>query len=211
MLFYFFAPSDSRFSNSCISAKYCPIQQTIHQWEAYLFSFQMMYKSQFQEIDLYDWFCGPGSHIRIGTRLKSSVFQWCMALHSDQNDVIIIGGGGRDRSAPPQRRTASSSTGQHSAAQRATAIPITAGGSSVSRASFLSNNRVKFLHIAPKTWTRDRQGIWTPRGNKVFVFPFAYMTSYLTCRTLGMLVENKFAEAVWGKYVRWWLGDAIMS
>ncbi len=24
---------------------------------------QMMYKSQFQKIDPYDWFCGPGSHL----------------------------------------------------------------------------------------------------------------------------------------------------
>ncbi len=54
----FFAPSDSRFSNSCISDKYCPII-TIHQWKAYLF--QMMYKSR--KIYTYDWFCGPGSHL----------------------------------------------------------------------------------------------------------------------------------------------------
>ncbi len=39
-IFNFFAPSDSRFSNSFISAKYCP-----------------------KKIDPYDWFCGPGSHI----------------------------------------------------------------------------------------------------------------------------------------------------
>ncbi len=26
--------------------------------ESYLFSFQMMHKSQFQKIDPYDWFCG---------------------------------------------------------------------------------------------------------------------------------------------------------
>ncbi len=30
-----------------------------------LFSFQVMYKSQFHKIDPYDWFCGPGSHIYI--------------------------------------------------------------------------------------------------------------------------------------------------
>ncbi len=30
----------------------------------YLFSFQM-YKSQFQKIDPYDWFCGAGSHINM--------------------------------------------------------------------------------------------------------------------------------------------------
>ncbi len=31
--------------------------QTINQWKAYLFSFFI------QNIDPYDWFCGPGSHI----------------------------------------------------------------------------------------------------------------------------------------------------
>ncbi len=45
----FFAPSDYRFSNSCISAKYCPILTNIDQWKAYLFSFQMMYTSQFSK------------------------------------------------------------------------------------------------------------------------------------------------------------------
>ncbi len=30
---------------------------------AYLFSFQLMYNSQFQIIDPYDWFCGPWSHL----------------------------------------------------------------------------------------------------------------------------------------------------
>ncbi len=57
----FFAPSDSRFSNNCISSKYCPI----HQRKAYLFSFQMIYKSQFRRIDPYDWVCGPGSHMSL--------------------------------------------------------------------------------------------------------------------------------------------------
>jgi len=58
--FDFFAPSDSRFSSTCISAKYC---QTIHQWKAYLFRFQTMYTSQFKTIEPCDWLCGPGSHI----------------------------------------------------------------------------------------------------------------------------------------------------
>ncbi len=35
-------------------------QETIHQWEAYLFSFRMRSKCQFPKIDPYDWFCGPG-------------------------------------------------------------------------------------------------------------------------------------------------------
>ncbi len=33
-------------------------------WKEYLISFQMIYKSKFQKIDPYDWFCGPGSHMR---------------------------------------------------------------------------------------------------------------------------------------------------
>ncbi len=48
-----------RFSYSSISAKYCPIITIYY----YLFSFQMMHKSQFRKNDPYDWFCGPGSHI----------------------------------------------------------------------------------------------------------------------------------------------------
>ncbi len=48
-IFTFFTPSDSRFSNTCISANY-------------LFSFQIMYTSKLQNINPYDWFCGSGSH-----------------------------------------------------------------------------------------------------------------------------------------------------
>ncbi len=50
-----------RFSNSCISAKYCA---TLINHTSYLFSCQMMYKSQFEKIDPHDWFCGPGSHMK---------------------------------------------------------------------------------------------------------------------------------------------------
>ncbi len=51
---FFFARSDSRFSNSCISAKYRPnLTKTIHQWKAYVFSYK------FRNIDTLDWFCGP--------------------------------------------------------------------------------------------------------------------------------------------------------
>jgi len=32
-----------------ISTKYCPILTNIHYWNAYLFSFQMMYKSQLKK------------------------------------------------------------------------------------------------------------------------------------------------------------------
>jgi len=45
----FFAASDSRFSNSCISTKYCPILTNHTSMEPYLFSFQIIYKSQFQK------------------------------------------------------------------------------------------------------------------------------------------------------------------
>ncbi len=42
---------------------YCSEIFNIYQWKAYLFSFQIMYKTQFKQIDPHDWFCGPGSHI----------------------------------------------------------------------------------------------------------------------------------------------------
>ncbi len=48
-------------------------QQIIHQWKACLFSFQMMKISQFQKVDLYDWFCGLGSHM-ICRSMSHSVF-----------------------------------------------------------------------------------------------------------------------------------------
>jgi len=48
------------------------IVQTIHQWKAYLFSFQGMSKSQFRKIDPCDWFCGPGLHTTIERQTKLS-------------------------------------------------------------------------------------------------------------------------------------------
>ncbi len=39
--------------------KYCPIITNHTSMENYLFSFQMMHKSQFQITDPYDWFCAP--------------------------------------------------------------------------------------------------------------------------------------------------------
>ncbi len=39
--------------------------------DAYLFSFQMMYKSQFRKIDPYDLFCGPGSHMYGGQEVQN--------------------------------------------------------------------------------------------------------------------------------------------
>ncbi len=52
-------------SPRCISAKYCPIITNHTSMESYLFSFQMMHKSQFQKMYTYDWFCAPGSHISV--------------------------------------------------------------------------------------------------------------------------------------------------
>ncbi len=40
-------------------AKYCPIITTPY-INAYLFSFQVMYKPQFHKMYTYDWFCDPG-------------------------------------------------------------------------------------------------------------------------------------------------------
>jgi len=40
--------------------------------KAYLFSFQIMFTSQFQKIDTRDWFCGPGSHIILKLNDKTS-------------------------------------------------------------------------------------------------------------------------------------------
>ncbi len=70
-IFRFFAPSDSRFSNSCISAKYFPIL-TNHTSLESLF-IQMMYKFQFWKIDCYDCFCGPGSLVVRPLKLKKKV------------------------------------------------------------------------------------------------------------------------------------------
>ncbi len=57
----FLEPSDSRFSNSCISAKYCPILTNHTSMESLVIQ-QMMYKSpKLKKTDPYDWFCGPES------------------------------------------------------------------------------------------------------------------------------------------------------
>ncbi len=64
VILIFFAPSDSRFSNSCISAKYCPIITNNTSMERLFIQLQIMYKSQFHKIDPYDWFCAPGQSRR---------------------------------------------------------------------------------------------------------------------------------------------------
>ncbi len=53
--------------------------QTIHQWKAYLFSFRIMYKSQFQKTDPYDWFVVHGSHM----------CEWLLTQHSEADDTDI--------------------------------------------------------------------------------------------------------------------------
>ncbi len=68
-IFRFFAPSDSRVLNSCISAKYCPILTNHTSMESLFIQLSDDVKSQFNFffiiINPYDWFCGPGSHIRM--------------------------------------------------------------------------------------------------------------------------------------------------
>ncbi len=56
----------------CQIFKYCPIITNHTSMESYLFSFQMMYKSQFQKMDLYDWFCAPGSHMCVNLTLSAA-------------------------------------------------------------------------------------------------------------------------------------------
>ncbi len=47
-------------TNSCISAKYCPILTNRTSIESYLFSFQIRYKSQFQKCTLMTGFAVQG-------------------------------------------------------------------------------------------------------------------------------------------------------
>ncbi len=54
--------------------------QTIHQWKAYLFSFQMMYTSQLKKIYPYDWFCGPGSHFTYEYPFCKNTGQFIVAI-----------------------------------------------------------------------------------------------------------------------------------
>ncbi len=76
--------SDSRFSNSCISAKYCPIL-TNHTSMESLFT-QFKYKK-------YDWFCGPGSFkscIR-GQPRRLTVKLWeCTSMASNYINRAIL-------------------------------------------------------------------------------------------------------------------------
>ncbi len=62
--------------------KYCPIITNHTSMENCLFSFQMMHKSQFQKIDPYDWFCGPGSHLVkcSSDETRAGVERWSLTL-----------------------------------------------------------------------------------------------------------------------------------
>ncbi len=56
--------------------KYCSIITNHTSMESYLFSFQMMHKSQFHKIDPYDWFCAPGS--------GSDCCNECLSVYQDE-------------------------------------------------------------------------------------------------------------------------------
>ncbi len=67
------------------------IAVTIYQWKVYLFSFQMMYESQFRKIDHYDLFCG---HIYIYKMVivlkKSAIYYITFTLYINQSYVFIL-------------------------------------------------------------------------------------------------------------------------
>ncbi len=77
---FFFAPLDSRFSNSCFSAKYCPILTNHTLMEILFIQFICI-------IDPYDWFCGPGSHIWCS---HSRVTIWVTKLTFDNQIVPFV-------------------------------------------------------------------------------------------------------------------------
>ncbi len=55
---FFFVPSDSKFSKSCISAKYCPPNKPYNGKFIYLEDAQILILKN----DTYDWYLGRGSH-----------------------------------------------------------------------------------------------------------------------------------------------------
>jgi len=57
----FFAPSDSKFANSYLSQTLSYPKKKTYQWKAYVFCFQMMYRSQFKKKKYpCDWFVVQG-------------------------------------------------------------------------------------------------------------------------------------------------------
>ncbi len=73
-IYIFFSPSECRFLNSCISAKYFPIL-TINGKLIYS-AFRWCIHLNFKKMYMYDWFWGPGSHIinMIKTLLKKLLY-----------------------------------------------------------------------------------------------------------------------------------------
>ncbi len=65
VLFFFLHPQISDIKILVFRPNMVRSLQTIHQRKAYLFSFQIMYKSQCQKIDTFDWVCCPGSHLTL--------------------------------------------------------------------------------------------------------------------------------------------------
>ncbi len=60
---FFFASSDSRFANSCISAKYCPNHTSMERW---------FIQISFKKMTLMTWFCGSGSRECLMLHMLSS-------------------------------------------------------------------------------------------------------------------------------------------
>ncbi len=83
-IFDFFAPSDSRYLNSCISAKYCPILTNHTSIESLFINFQMRYKSQFKKLTLMTGFVVQGHIFHTLSSVKKSGFcrmQW-LQIHA---------------------------------------------------------------------------------------------------------------------------------
>ncbi len=84
--FFFFAPSDSRFSNSCISAKYCPILRNHTSME----SFQMMYKiSVLKKMTLMTGFVVQGHRLKDKMRVTISLSDRLTRASRGQIDWLI--------------------------------------------------------------------------------------------------------------------------
>jgi len=91
-----FAPSNRRFTSNCISTKYCPILTNHTSMESYLFSFQIMYKSQFKKkMTHVTGFVGTGSHLKINKRrlwwrLFLSLPPLCVCVVWHRADVMSL-------------------------------------------------------------------------------------------------------------------------
>ncbi len=82
--FDFFVTSDSRFSNSCISAEYCPILINIHQWKAYSAS-KCCINLNFKKLTIVTGFVVQGhiwewflkGHVTLNTGVMMLKFKLC--------------------------------------------------------------------------------------------------------------------------------------